>query len=116
MLSLAGLLRFLSYEPAPPAPRQFELGPSSTYPSGSRTLLAEIPAILFHSPNGFQAISLTCPHLGCTVEPQADEFVCPCHGSRYDLTGKFLEGPAAQSLKTLRVEITPEDKIILYKG
>jgi cytochrome b6-f complex iron-sulfur subunit len=116
LLGLGGLIRFLSYEPDPPPPQRFEVGLSSLYPVSSRTVLPEIPALLIHAENGFRALSLTCPHLGCTVEALPGEFTCPCHGSRYDQDGQLLAGPATRGLKPLRVEITPEDKIILYKG
>jgi Rieske Fe-S protein len=54
----------------------------------------------------FSALSLICTHLGCTVKQQADGFVCPCHGSRYDKKGSVVRGPAAKSLPALSVEIT----------
>lgn len=116
LAALGGLLRFLSFEPDPPPPQRFEVGLSHDYPVGSRTVFAQIPAILIHDEKGFSALSLTCPHLGCTVEAQTDEFTCPCHGSRYSPDGKLLSGPAAQGLKTLQVEITATDQIILTKG
>jgi Rieske Fe-S protein len=39
--------------------------------------------------------SATCSHLGCLVNYHKDkrEFVCPCHGGRYDLAGKNIAGP-----------------------
>lgn len=116
ILGLGGLIRFLSFEPDPPPPQRFEVGLSSSYPVGSRTVLTAIPAILIHAEAGFRALSLTCPHLGCTVEAKPDEFVCPCHGSRYDKDGGLLEGPATRGLKPLRVETTPDGKLILYKS
>ncbi|HXY62162.1 MAG TPA: Rieske (2Fe-2S) protein [Nitrospirota bacterium] len=40
-------------------------------------------------------LSAVCSHLGCLVNYQKDkgEFVCPCHGGRYDLSGKNIAGP-----------------------
>lgn len=39
-------------------------------------------------------------HLGCTVPFRDDcvSFKCPCHGSHYNVTGEFLDGPAPRSL------------------
>jgi cytochrome b6-f complex iron-sulfur subunit len=116
ILGIGGLIRFLSFEPDPPPPQQFDVGLSSNYLLGSRTVLQAIPAILIRSDDGFHALSLTCPHLGCTVEAKPDEFVCPCHGSRYDKEGQLLEGPSTKGLKSLRVEVTPNDKLIIYKS
>jgi cytochrome b6-f complex iron-sulfur subunit len=116
LLGLGGLIRFLSYEPPPPPPKRIEVGLKSNYPLGSRTVLANIPALLIHDENGFNALSLICTHLGCTVEAKAEEFACPCHGSRYDINGKVTLGPAAEALEQLKVEITADNKIIILKG
>ncbi len=47
--------------------------------------------------------SATCSHLGCLVNYHKDkrEFVCPCHGGRYDLTGKNIAGPPPAPLTKL---------------
>jgi Rieske Fe-S protein len=116
ILGIGGLVRFLSFEPDPPPPQQFEVGATSNYSMDTRTVLKEIPAVLIHSPSGFHALSLTCQHLGCSVESEANGFVCPCHGSRYGLDGQVLTGPAAKALKPLRVEISPDNKITIYKS
>lgn len=51
------------------------------------------------------AINPTCTHLGCTVDWKADQnqFVCPCHGSRYDNQGRVVHGPAQRSLGLITV-------------
>ena len=42
-----------------------------------------------------------CPHLGCALEwnPHEHSWDCPCHGSRFDHTGKLLNDPATRDLK-----------------
>lgn len=113
-LALGGLLRFLDFNPKPALKTEFDIGSAGSYPPGSRTILSEIPAILIHSEQGFKAISLVCPHLGCTVEQDADGFACPCHGSRFDVDGIVTHSPAVKSLSSLRVEITKDNKLILH--
>jgi Rieske Fe-S protein len=98
-LGLSGLFRFLDYEANPAPKTEFDLGYAT---------------MLTHTDNGFSALSLTCTHLGCTVEQIKDKFVCPCHGSHFDLDGKLLHGPAAQPLASLRIETTEDGKLILY--
>ncbi len=47
------------------------------------------------SPQGMMVLSATCSHLGCLVNysKEKGEFVCPCHGGRYDLQGNNIAGP-----------------------
>ncbi len=47
-----------------------------------------------------------CSHMGCVLEWNRDEtsWDCPCHGSRYDYTGRLLSGPAIQPLETNAAE------------
>ena len=115
LLALWGLLRYFSYQPDPGPPDEFDLGDPAAYPPGSRTLLAGVPAALYNEGGQFTALSLTCTHLGCTVEAeQQGGFLCPCHGSRYDREGRVLEGPATQPLHRLRVEVNEDGKLWLY--
>lgn len=113
-LALGGLLRFLDYDAHPAPKTEFDLGPASDFPLGSRTLLADPPAVLLHTQSGFSALSLVCTHLGCAVEPSADGFACPCHGSRFDAAGGVLRGPAQKSLPALRVELTTDGRLLLH--
>src|SRR5918995_2255412 len=47
------------------------------------------------------AVSLRCTHLGCLLRFNAAEtsWDCPCHGSRFDVDGQVLEGPAVDPLQ-----------------
>ena len=46
------------------------------------------------------AVSAICTHLGCQVAFNSSErsWDCPCHGSRFDVDGGVLDGPANQRL------------------
>jgi nitrite reductase/ring-hydroxylating ferredoxin subunit len=57
---------------------------------------------------GFLAVYSRCPHLGCTVswESQQDQFVCPCHASRFDNLGSVENPPAPRALDLFAVSIS----------
>ncbi|ELR99981.1 cytochrome b6-f complex iron-sulfur subunit [Gloeocapsa sp. PCC 73106] len=59
-------------------------------------------------------LNAVCTHLGCVVPWNAseDKFMCPCHGSQYDATGKVVRGPAPLSLALVNAEVTENDKVV----
>ncbi len=58
----------------------------------------------------YLAYSGKCPHLGCGYKWRAHKvlgqvFLCPCHLSIYDASGKVLDGPAPRPLDTLPIRV-----------
>lgn len=51
-------------------------------------------------------LSATCTHMGCKVRFNTAEksWDCPCHGSRFGIDGRVLEGPALEPLRDLANE------------
>jgi glycine/D-amino acid oxidase-like deaminating enzyme/nitrite reductase/ring-hydroxylating ferredoxin subunit len=47
--------------------------------------------------------SAICPHLKCVVRFNAAErsWDCPCHGSRFDVQGRVIDGPALSDLASI---------------
>jgi hypothetical protein len=47
----------------------------------------------------------TCTHESCTITGFADSsYVCPCHGSRFDTSGRVLNGPASRALRQYQTQ------------
>jgi glycine/D-amino acid oxidase-like deaminating enzyme/nitrite reductase/ring-hydroxylating ferredoxin subunit len=58
-------------------------------------------AVFRDEAGGLHALSATCTHLGCVVSWNSAEtsWDCPCHGSRFDVHGEVLHGPANTPLR-----------------
>ena len=51
--------------------------------------------------DAFVALTATCTHEACTVTGfQNQQYVCPCHGSVYSLSGTNVSGPAPRPLQS----------------
>jgi cytochrome b6-f complex iron-sulfur subunit len=57
---------------------------------------------------GLVALYKVCVHLGCLYAwvDSTVRFECPCHGSKYQEDGTYIEGPAPRDLDRFRVVIT----------
>jgi glycine/D-amino acid oxidase-like deaminating enzyme/nitrite reductase/ring-hydroxylating ferredoxin subunit len=57
---------------------------------------------VYRDDNGaVHAVSAVCTHQGCQVSfnPVEQSWDCPCHGSRFDVDGRVLHGPAKKPLE-----------------
>ena len=61
-----------------------------------------------------QALYRKCVHLGCSVPfcTTSTLFECPCHGSKYRLTGEHFDGPAPRGLDRFPVAIEGGNLIV----
>jgi len=59
------------------------------------------------SPQQFIAFAINCTHLGCPVRwlPNADLFMCPCHGGVFYKDGTVASGPPPKALVTYPVRV-----------
>lgn len=55
----------------------------------------------------FIAFSINCAHMGCPVRwvPDAELFLCPCHGGVYNKDGSYAAGPPPHGLSRYPVRI-----------
>lgn len=60
------------------------------------------------------ALYQRCVHLGCTVPFRDDcvSFKCPCHGSHYNVSGEYLDGPAPRSLDRFKMSFSGDSVVV----
>ena len=73
---------------------------------------------LVKSGGNVNCFAVNCSHLGCpiSVNSAAKTFDCPCHGSRFNLDGTVLHGPAAVPLAHLTWKQGSDPKTIEVEG
>ena len=64
----------------------------------------------------YLAFSGKCPHLGCAFKWRNHKvlgpvFLCPCHLSIYDASGKVLDGPAPRPLDLLTIQVSASGEV-----
>jgi len=89
------------------------------YESNSGYVRRKRPGMVFlapepGSPSGLVVLSPICSHMGCSVSWDSREslFACPCHGGRYDHSGKVVSGPPPRPLARVPWEVREGDLLI----
>jgi len=54
-----------------------------------------------------------CTHMGCIPGRNQDGWLCPCHGSVYDNSGRILHGPAPKNLIVPPYKFVSDEKIVI---
>jgi cytochrome b6-f complex iron-sulfur subunit len=102
--SVVGIFgRFLIPNVVTPKAGPVEIGKPEEYRLGDFTYVETARAYIGRDPHGFYALAAICTHLGCTPRLEGRQFECPCHGSRFDLNGNVLAGPAKRPLDRITV-------------
>jgi len=93
---------------------------------GVRQVTLEIPSgdtplrmrafVVAGTDGGHFSLSARCTHLGCFVnwDRNRSEFICPCHGGRYNLLGEVVGGPPPAPLRRLPLEIRDGKAFVGY--
>jgi cytochrome b6-f complex iron-sulfur subunit len=60
------------------------------------------------------ALYQKCPHLGCRVPfcDSSGRFECPCHGSKYNLRGEYIEGPAPRGMDRFPIKVDGDHVLV----
>jgi quinol---cytochrome c reductase iron-sulfur subunit, bacillus type len=71
------------------------------------TTLSKDAWVLTMDGQNYVAYDPRCTHLNCPYywDDQKKEFLCPCHGGRFDINGNVLGGPPPRPLDRLGLEI-----------
>jgi len=80
------------------------------YNNGSGSILVE-----HNSDDTYKALSGICTHQSCVVsefDGSKSVFVCPCHGSQFDLNGNVKQGPATTKLSTYNTRVENNSLVI----
>ncbi|MBW0088165.1 Rieske (2Fe-2S) protein [Pseudonocardia sp. KRD-184] len=103
-LTVAGCASGAGSAPAATGP----LATTTDVPVGGATIFADRAVVVTQATAGsFAAFSTVCPHQGCNVNAvEGAEIICPCHDSRFDLTGAVLTGPAESGLAAVPVTVS----------
>jgi cytochrome b6-f complex iron-sulfur subunit len=57
----------------------------------------------------YHAMTSVCTHQGCAIDQYnagSKEFICPCHGSRFNTSGGVTNGPASTALKQYATSVS----------
>lgn len=57
-----------------------------------------------------------CTHMGCVPNKEGPGWVCHCHGSQFDDSGRVTRGPAPKNLEVPPYRFVAENKIVIGKA
>jgi len=87
------------------APAAKAIAKTSDVPVGSGVIVGEV-VVTQPSAGVFKGFSAKCTHKGCTVDKVADGTIdCPCHGSKFNLDGTVVNGPAQEPLAVENITV-----------
>ena len=102
------------FEPSPVV----NAGKPDRYPLGSVTIDVNSGIYIIHSDEGFFSLSAVCTHLGCMTawKPESSQIACPCHGSKFEQSGKKVEGPAPKPLPWKRIWLNDDGDLLVDRS
>jgi cytochrome b6-f complex iron-sulfur subunit len=110
----AGIARMPKPGVLPGQSTAVKIGTPGEYPVGTEPM--RVPGqnlYVLHDAEGFAALGAICTHLGCIVAQSATGFDCPCHGSRFAVDGRVIQGPAPSPLLWFEVSLAPDGQMVV---
>jgi nitrite reductase/ring-hydroxylating ferredoxin subunit len=121
---LAAVFRFLWPRVSDRPALSVQVGFPDDFQPGQVVYNRGLKLFLIRDEKGFLSFSARCTHLGCMVVWNRDHhmFLCPCHGGKFDVEGKNVEGPPPRPLDAFSIRIDDngylvvDQDIILKRG
>lgn len=113
LTAVAGMLRIPKPNVLYEESQKFKIGKPDNFPVGTIKKLDDKKVFIFADSDGIHAISSICTHLGCIVYTTDWGFQCPCHGSKYNRTGKVIAGPAPRNLAWLDISESMDGTLVV---
>jgi len=112
--ALIGALRLPIPAVFPETDSRFPIGRPEDFPPGTDVHLPRRRLRIHSAEDGIAGMSTVCPHLGCLVKREEDgDFICPCHGSRFDPAGEIVSGPSPRGLLWVEVSLGPDGRLMV---
>jgi cytochrome b6-f complex iron-sulfur subunit len=83
------------------------LGDPARYEPETATYIPQGRLFVANTGTYLYALSQKCPHLGCRIPfcDSSGHFECPCHGSKYDIGGEWIVGPAPRGMDRFQLHV-----------
>ncbi|MFP3039040.1 MAG: ubiquinol-cytochrome c reductase iron-sulfur subunit [Candidatus Hodgkinia cicadicola] len=78
----------------------------------SETLAFDVNRCVSKSNQNLLVVMASCPHLGCVPEVVNDGWFCSCHGSRFDVSGRIVNGPSSMNMRVPKCSVKT-DKLMI---
>jgi Rieske Fe-S protein len=95
-------------------------GSLSALSAGAIRPVGTSPVCIARDDGGVYAMTLTCTHQGCNIAlygtVSAQGLACGCHGSRFDVNGNVIRGPASEPLQHFAVSEDGAGNLTIHGG
>ncbi len=112
---LAVVLRFIWPRVSSRPPMSVQVGFPDDYGLGEVVYHRGKKLFVVRDEKGFLSVSARCTHLGCMVVWNRDYhmFLCPCHGGKFDIEGRNVEGPPPRPLDAFSLRLDDNGYLVV---